>query len=691
MFHSRTPSVALVAFFLGAFFVHLHAQGTDEWERLQIPARDVANVWSGEGVLAAKKATGAFMFSSDDGETWAAPQNFSPWNVHFGENGHVVAASFEGLVMFSSDNGQSFTRTHDLLPFTRPAYMLGNGDHVLLGQQTPEGVYQYYRSDDGGATWSDFAPKTARLARTIAADGSYYSYEEQSKVYRYSIAKNDWESVGEAPGELYTLVAGSDNRLYGITLDGKLYRSTVGDASLVPYMPDLTVSPYAGLPVSASGEVYAVEKNSRGTTTIYKILDGGSEVVNIPVPLTAVHYVITTDDAGDLLASVEHASVERTYRYDDDNGSWEMLSIDGYGTMRRLDISQNGEILALTKDGLYLSQNNGEQFRYADVPEEDVHPIRDAVLFGSQGVLASRLDADFRSTDKGVSWTKIEQGNGEKLFRDDNGVLYSYYSFRIFRSTDDGLTWEILPSVNPLITLVSGSGDYLYMMGGVSSMHYSTDGGTTWMDMPSIDEFPTIRAAAVLTDGTFIGGAGEIAREIDVFSSYVRYQPGDQELSPLTLPCDRLNSEYLFAADANGKAYLAGVCGLYRSDDGGRSWKWLAHLPTESTPTDLQVTDAGDAYLGTEDGLFRLAQVSSVDDHPSGFTGTTGDVALEVLPNPLPGAGTLRFVLQTPGPVQIDLYDQLGRKVRSIASGQYEAGVHEVELEALQGIGSGSF
>ena len=685
--HRTSPLLLILALLIASVSI-TSAQDFGSWERLGVPARDVVALWSGQGVLAAQKTNGTFLLSHDNGRTWAAPLGQPPFAVHVGENGRIAAVPLNGPIQFSSDNGVSFAAVENSPLLTGSGYLLGEGNHLLFAQKESEGTYRYHRSDDGGATWSAFLPKTSRVVLAIDPDGSYYSYDEQSRIYRYRAPADDWEAVGDAPEALYNLQVASDGRLYGVTYNGKLYRSDTGNFTLQPYASDLRILPFEWFAVDAAGTVYAVGISGASTKFIYRIADGGEVVDSIPTPLGRGEYYLFTDRKGALHTRVSHGGIQRVYRYEAEVGGWDIFTVDGYGTVNRLDAIGSDAVLALTADGLFVSQDAGEEFRFSNVPDIDRNSLSDAVLLGPQAIFASRTDADYRSTDNGESWTTFEPGAGQQLFRDDNGVLYSYHIFRTYRSYDQGSTWDTVKGVRPFMTMVSGSGDHLYLTGAISSMHYSADGGGTWTRMPGLEGYTTLQTAAVLTDGTFIGGAGTIEEKADEFLSYVIYRPGDSELMTYDLPCDKVVSEYRFAADAEGKAYLASACGLYRSDDGGRSWKWLTGLPANITVADLQITAAGDAYLGTDNGLFRLARVSSVDDRQGRVF---GEVALNVLPNPLRDAGVVRFELGDADHVRIGLYDQSGRLVREIVDGQYVAGIHEIDLGDLQGISSGSY
>lgn len=57
-------------------------------------------------------------------------------------------------------------------------------------------------------------------------------------------------------------------------------------------------------------------------------------------------------------------------------------------------------------------------------------------------------------------------------------------------------------------------------------------------------------------------------------------------------------------------------------------------------------------------------------------------LALSVAPQPVAGPATIRYVLPTPAPVQLSIFDMLGRRVAEVAAGHRAAGIHEVAWSA---------
>jgi len=113
---------------------------------------------------------------------------------------------------------------------------------------------------------------------------------------------------------------------------------------------------------------------------------------------------------------------------------------------------------------------------------------------------ASTWTGLYRSSDMGTTWQIVDGTNGEVL----NDIFYADYDHAymcgqgscMLRSTDGGMTWEKLQVdlqhninfksvyfIDPLTGFAVGDGPY-------ETMAYTEDGGNTWQAMPSISTSP---------------------------------------------------------------------------------------------------------------------------------------------------------------------------------------------------------
>src|SRR6185503_47843 len=106
--------------------------------------------------------------------------------------------------------------------------------------------------------------------------------------------------------------------------------------------------------------------------------------------------------------------------------------------------------------------------------------------------------------------------------------------------------------------------------------------------------------------------------------------------------------------------------------------------------------NGGNLYFTVKDSAVGISETFDVDDMVACAGGTaaiaaetygmtptpTGTIAPSVRPNPVGRQATLTFSTSRPGPLQIELYDVSGRRVRMLRSeANSPAGIHVVSLD----------
>jgi uncharacterized repeat protein (TIGR01451 family) len=138
---------------------------------------------------------------------------------------------------------------------------------------------------------------------------------------------------------------------------------------------------------------------------------------------------------------------------------------------------------------------------------------------GSLWLVGASLGGLFRSTDNGVSWQSIDKGNVRDVWMDSAGqtLVAATYGAGLLRSTNAGANWSpvgsetpywlsLTEAVTPTHTLYAGSLD--------KGVWRSTDAGQTWTRTAALDGQPDMGVIALaaaehavyagsLTDGLF--------------------------------------------------------------------------------------------------------------------------------------------------------------------------------------------
>ena len=230
------------------------------------------------------------------------------------------------------------------------------------------------------------------------------------------------------------------------------------------------------------------------------------------------------------------------------------------------------------------------------------------------------------------------------------------------------------------IDLIVSNGEYL--IGATNKgLYRSTNNGENWTKAGApFDSLPASNLAVIGTNIFALTGAG-VFRSTDNGSTWEnRYDTSGY------------NHPQLLSVSGVSLFVVSYYKGVFLSIDSGLTWKNVSeNLPKtfETSISDSIVSiypsciSSNDTYLyiGTEmsSGLWRrpLAEMipaSLLRKHPSQFESN--------FPNPFSTSTTITFRLTNSSFVELEVYDVLGRKVRTLLSETLEAGPHSVVFDA---------
>jgi hypothetical protein len=250
----------------------------------------------------------------------------------------------------------------------------------------------------------------------------------------------------------------------------------------------------------------------------------------------------------------------------------------------------------------------------------------------------------FRSTDGGHLWQPASadmRGMAVEELLLSPGIDSEQVAFarawvegqrRLYRSTDDGATWEDL-GVGPYPLALSPEFDQDGVLMGSSAgrVVVSRDRGDTWEavgSVPDRDSFTWLSLAPLFERWqvafAFGGTSQSLYRSVDGGRTWdVVLSVGEQAAGPFPPQLDygpeteRGRLLYLLANRSDPNADPPTEQGtLYRSEDGGVSWEML-ELPADLVPTALAISPTyaqdGLLWLGTADG--RVVTVEAAQLH----------------------------------------------------------------------------
>ncbi len=514
--------------------------------------------------------TGSFSFlrGSNGGLSWEAIPDLLPSHLAVGEGWLVVQAQ-DGRLLRSEDRGTTWEELSDP-PFTSAGsdvVLQAWGEAVVALTDRP---LQAFVSLDRGATWSSQVLDDASFASQRwllpAADG-LFAVTNGGAFHRLATPDGSWQEVEEGlPAGAFVEAASGGSAGAWVAYQGMLYRFDPATSAWAPgsfRAVRTTVDAVAvdGETVWALVEGKIVHRSDDGGKSWERVASPGADVLAIRS--------IAAGDGKVWIGTWYHG----VFRSDDGGASW--IALDSFPSM----IGQPGVQPWGVEDLLY-SEGTLYAGTWAMVS-----------MGGDDGNFAYAGIGLARSGDFGASWT-IGDGGLPSIGRDSRGetlrdgvnrivkadgkLFLSTYGSGLFRSSDDGATWEpassglpggVLDATAFLVDLVEQDG-VLFAAVGVardtaSGVVESRDGGLTW------------RAPASVPPGAC--SARALARV------------GDH----LVLSWDRFGE-----IEANE--------GIWVSSDGAGTWERLG-TGQPALPAD-NLTATGDAILaGTErNGVWRL-------------------------------------------------------------------------------------
>ena len=257
----------------------------------------------------------------------------------------------------------------------------------------------------------------------------------------------------------------------------------------------------------------------------------------------------------------------------------------------------------------------------------------------------------YRSDDSGQSWSLCEGGLPQNRWfgaidvcPSDNDIIYAgdrrRYELNIYRSTDCGITWETIPTVQNgfhLREIVCDpfNPEVLYISVDTLGLFKTIDGGDNWINinnnLPHNENYFAVRGILV----------------------------------------NPHNPDNIFASVQNE--------GFFISNNGGADWESFSEgLPIHygSAFTVFDPTDTCRIYLST-----RIHSVWTITRTPTGMDTTPSlppSFSATAYPNPFNASTVINFILPEPSDVGLEIFNALGQKSAVLINEYLPAGSHSI-------------
>jgi photosystem II stability/assembly factor-like uncharacterized protein len=318
------------------------------------------------------------------------------------------------------------------------------------------------------------------------------------------------------------------------------------------------------------------------------------------------------------------------------------------------DPADPGALLLAGTEGLFRSEDEGAHWSrwgrrgFNDTPIQVLLGSAEApgVLYASLGspALATPVPDPLprplqKSTDAGRTWTDLPVSGVSALAIDPRNPRHLYavsqldegrsaFVNRVYESADGGLTWQ-LAATQPFVAYTrfgtprvaglrvhASDGRIVYAATEGGGVYRSTDGGRTWrysnQGLPirlrcGTSSCPANAATEIVQEPStprilYVLFNGDVYRSTNQGAVWTPASSGlPKFLQALALDPDR--SGVLYAGGDVSASSAGVVSAVFKSTDGGRSWKRAATFP--SSVLDVAVSRSG-VYASTfADGVFR--------------------------------------------------------------------------------------
>lgn len=333
--------------------------------------------------------------STDDGATWTTlePPNYQGVDEISIDGRDRLYALRSSRLYVSDDGGDRWA-----LVLSLSSNYLGCIASNAAGDIFAVGMWGLSRSIDDGASWemlgfSEYLPADI----TVDGNGAFYIGLASGGIYRSIDSLESWErfTTGLPDVRLNCLASANESILMAGTWNG-IYVSP----------KDRPAWSLAWLAGYNTEKVFAFPGDSIAAlaTSLFISTDGGSNWSDIGLNGYKIRALIRTAD-GRLLAGANFGGV---FRYTGEGILWDQMNA-GLGDLRvnALAVTGNGDILAGTDTGIFISSNSGVSWRRFSKEKIQIT----AVLVVDEDI--------FFGTSKGILWTRTD---GSALSPQNDGI-----------------------------------------------------------------------------------------------------------------------------------------------------------------------------------------------------------------------------------------------------------------------------
>jgi len=392
---------------------------------------------------------------------------------------------------------------------------------------------------------------------------------------------------------------------------------------------------------TVKGLLYAVEIYGG----IYKSVNGGASwtlALKIDDPDACYDFVVAA-------GAVVYAGISRDlYKSDDYGETWQKV-YERIDAACAIDPTSTDTVYVGAQGGVAKTTDGGQTWTRYSIASEGfivnalaINPITPTIIYAGGEEIAANKGEIYKSMDGGISWTQVLTTTyGEPCISriaidpDQPSTVYAGGWISVYKSTDGGASWEQLEvDGGLLLNLDPYDPQIVYAGGNDVGLFRSLDGGLTWEEVVNVQVLYNPRTLALDPNSPntlYIGNPFGIYKSMDGGDSWAKASAGISYIwvdalatgASGTLFASCLDSREVFKSTDRGATwtvvmsgagiralavdpldpnvvYAGGDEGLYKSVDGGFSWRqiYLAGRAFAFDPTSPTTLYAGGVIEG---------------------------------------------------------------------------------------------
>jgi photosystem II stability/assembly factor-like uncharacterized protein len=445
--------------------------------------------------------------SSLDGDTWEVDTILKKYNIakgYFTGNGDTIAFTDKGRLIISTDNGRTWQQSIQAYPYNPGSYV----DYFLIAYGNKKvliGEYRIPANTKYSYCWYSLWFRDIETNNAFGAYGEDLGMDRPVELHLncahfilgyFFVSLYIWGGPGECLFKIsddgttkivlkgfriWDICSNEDNLLIAGYRKGVLISSDTGNTWVNIGLDSLNV-----LSVAAMGNYIFAGTETRG---LFYTTDLGKHwyPCNDGILSNKISYVKAI--RGKLVVGTSNG----VYVSAETGRSWQPKNkgLRNTGSINNFVYYGDEVFVGTRTQGLFYSPNNGNDWeqRTKGLNSLDIRGIlvkEDTLFIGANG------SGFFYSVDRGLNWNPRNEGLASREITSFLNMGDTFFvalaSKGVWRSTNSGLSWELSTKNIPWgNTKILGAGNGMIFINVGNSIYRTTDNGETWENVSSGD------------------------------------------------------------------------------------------------------------------------------------------------------------------------------------------------------------